>query len=179
MRLSHSHLVAVPAPRAAQGFTLIELMVVLVMGVIVIVIASIGVGRALESAKVRTEVRNINELVSAAHSLRSSAGYPQDMIQVLRSMGQLPPAFADPGGAVLINAWGGQIGLGSPAHHALAVTIDGLPRGACSRLARNFLQSNRMQVVIQGDHIAEGDSAQAESRCSADDGATLELMHNS
>lgn len=179
MRLSHSHSVAVPVYRAAPGFTLIEIMVTLVLGIIVIAIATVGIGRTLESTKIRSEVRNINELVSAAHGLRSPTGYPQDMIPVLRSMGQLPPAFADPGGDVLINAWGGQINLRSQTHLGLSVTLDGLPGGACSRLARNFLESQRLQVVIQGAHIPHGDTSQAESSCSAADGATLELIHNS
>lgn len=169
----------VPVRRPVSGFTLIELMVVVVLGIIVIVIGSVGVGRALEAAKVRTEVRNLNELVSAAQGLRSANGYPSNMIELLRSMGQLPPAFADPGGDVLINAWGGEIGLSSPAHLALAVTLDGLPSGACTRLARNFLEADRLGVVVQGTQIPEGDLQRAEQSCSGAESATLELMHNS
>lgn len=179
MKRLPAHRGAVPARRTAPGFTLIELMVTVVIGIIVIVIGSVSVARALESAKVRSEVRNLNELVSAAHGLRSPSGYPSNMIEILRGMEQLPPAFADPGGDVLINAWGGPIELSSPTHHALTVAVGGLPRGACTRLARNFIESNRLQVVIQGSQIPEGDLAQAESSCSSVDSATLELMHNS
>lgn len=174
-----SHPGAGPVRRSASGFTLIELMVVVVLGIIVIVVGSIGVARAFEAAKIRSEVRNINELVSAAHGLRSPTGYPPNMIGLLRGMGQLPPAFADPGGNLLINAWGGEINLATPAHLALTVTVDGLPSGVCTRLARNFLESNRFQVVIEGTPIPEGDLLQADSSCSGNENATLELMHNS
>lgn len=169
---------ASPVRKNCGGFTLMEVMVTLVLGVIVIVVGSVGVGQALEATKVRSEVKNLNELLSAAQGLRSPAGYPAGMISLLRGMKQLPPAFADPGGDTLVNAWGGDIELTSTSHATLVLTIDGLPGGACARLARRFVGSDRVQVRVGGQQIPQLDLEQAELRCQTEGGAQIELVHN-
>lgn len=168
--------------RALSGFTLIEVLVVLVMGIIVLGVGAVGVAKALESSKVRTEARNLNELISVAQSLRSPSGYPTGMIVLLRQMRKLPPAFADLGGNELVNSWGGALTLDRDGYAGFRVELTDIPNGPCVHLAATMAKGNHIGVEVAGTPLGNSSMDQvvdaAGDLCTSDTNNTLSLIYN-
>lgn len=168
--------------RAIGGFTLIELVVVLVLGIILVVVGAVGVARALESSKVRTEARNLNELIAATQSLRSPSGYPSGMISLLRQMRKLPPAFADLGGNTLVNSWGGSLTLEPAGYGGFQIDLTKLPEGPCVHLAASMATGNHIGVQVSGTPLVTSSMDEvvnaAGDLCVSGTTNTLSLIHN-
>lgn len=164
--------------RAQQGFTLLELVVAVAIGILVIALGSAAVGQAFRASKVWTQASALQELIGAAATVRSANGYPARLIPSLRSGGLIPGDFHDPGGDTLTHQWGGAIHFTSSGNNDLVLRLEALPPTACAALARRLATSDRYVVDAGGQLIPAGDIAAAAAAC-ANDPSTLRLTINS
>lgn len=153
--------------RQAAGFTLIEILVVLVIGLLITVAAAASFGRVFASNDTSNESRNVHAMMAAGHSLRGPGGYPADLMPILRSNGDLPSYGTDNGG-YSTHAWGGVVSaVGSTS--SFQVSYASVPKQPCVSFAPKVADAKGVTVTINGTDMsttsADSLTTQAEQLC--------------
>lgn len=151
-----------------KGFTLIEVMVVLIIGIIIIAVAAAGIGKVFASSEASTESRNINDLIAAAQVLKGGAGYPVDMIPTLRATDTIPTSLTDDGTNVT-NSWDGAVTVAG-AGNSFTISYAAVPAPACIQIAQKVAEAGSVTVNVGATAMdpasATALSAQATTACS-------------
>jgi hypothetical protein len=142
-------------PARQTGFTLIEALVVMIVGIIVLAGAAAGIGKLFTQSGITTEAENITQSFAAVRALRNSAGYADlDNMSVIllhalpASMTHTACTSTSTGGNVgattapecsITNSWGGSVAF-APANsgQAFAIEYTKVPEEACQQLAQKL-----------------------------------------
>lgn len=156
------------------GFTLIEIMVVLVLGIIIVAVAAGGVGRAFSSNDATTEVRNIHDLMTNIQSLKGTDGYSSVSTQLLYRVDGLPTPLTTTDGTSVLNSWDGAVTVNGSAT-AFTVNYAGVPAASCIQIATKIAEAGVMNVHVGSTAVTT--SAQANTGCAADTN-TMSFTYN-
>lgn len=159
-----------------RGFTLIEVMVVLIIGIIIIAVAAGGVGRAFASNEASTETRNINELMSSVQTLKGANGFTSVGLPLLAQIDGIPKSLTNAETGVEVkNSWNGAVTLTGDAN-SFTLSYAGLPKAACIQIGTKMAEAGAF-AVNDGD-ITDG--ATAATECAVDgNGNTLTFKYGS
>lgn len=148
-----------------RGFTLIEIMVVLVIGIIVIAVAAGGIGRAFSSNEATTETRNINDLMANIQTLKGQNGYSDISMELLARVDGIPTSLtnSDTGDEVR-NSWNGVVDVSGDAN-SFTISYAGVPESACIQLATKIAEAGAMSVEANEQTVL--DAANAADQCSS------------
>lgn len=155
--------------KSQAGATMIEIMIVVVVGLI-IVVAAVALGRdGSRSSKTSAEVNGVSQLFSRVPGLRSNSGYGAnnaDLIPALRLNKMIPAQFTDSGSG-LVNQYGGAVQVTSTGVGYRLVDA-GLPAEACAAVAQR-MSSSAVTTSINGGAAITGEvtSAVAATQCNS------------
>lgn len=146
-----------------KGFTLIEVMVVLVIGIIVIAVAAGGIGRAFASNEATTETRNINDLMANIQTLKGSDGYDSVNMALLARVDGIPASLTNSDtGSNVLNSWSGAVTV-TGNENAFTISYAGVPEAACIQLATKTAEAGALNVHVGG--TAVGNAKDASDNC--------------
>lgn len=154
-----------------KGFTLVETLVVLVVGIIVIAAAAAGFSKAFGSNEVSTEARNITEIIANARALKEPSGYPANLVTPLRAAGNFPSSYAiNATTSAVSHTWGGAVTVAGEANR-FYIDYAAVPEQACVKLAPKVAGSGAVLVYVGSTLLdpasATALSTQADSACGA------------
>lgn len=148
-----------------KGFTLIEVMVVLVIGIIVIAVAAGGIGRAFASNEATTETRNINDLMANIQTLKGSDGYSSVNMALLARVDGIPASLTNSDtGTDVLNSWSGAVTVKGNAN-AFTISYAAVPEAACIQLATKTAEAGALIVHVGGTRVES--AADASANCGA------------
>jgi prepilin-type N-terminal cleavage/methylation domain len=166
--------------RAAKGFTLIELMVTLVIGVIIVGVAVAGIKGVFGKSDVSTDIQGIASLQTAAKGLRSKGGYGTsgtNLVPSLIAMGAVPNTLTLSDNNIL-NAWGGSVAVNSTGP-GFTITSAGIPKDACIEEAAT-LSLGALNTKINSSAAVTGEMTKvaATAACTSDSNTIVWTSQN-
>lgn len=161
--------------RNARGFTLIEIMVVLVIGIIVIAVAAAGIGRAFSSNEATTETRNINDLMANIQTLKGQDGYTSVDMPLLARVDGIPPSLTNSDtGTDVRNSWNGTVSVEGD-ENTFTISYTGVPEAACIQVAAKIAEAGALRVERSGSAVTNaGDAAE---QCSSGNSNELDFIY--
>lgn len=128
----------------AKGFTLIELVIGLVVGIIIIAGAIAGISNLTRKNDVSQDIQGIAALQTNTKALRGNGGYGTsgtNLVPTLIAMEAVPKSLTVNANAIT-NAWDGAVTVTSTGS-GYAITSNGIPKSACieeaSKLSRGAM----------------------------------------
>lgn len=146
------------------GFSLIEALVVLVIGVIVLAAASGSIGGIFTAQDKSQEVSHVVSLLSNTKSLRSSGGYGvagTDLVPPLIANKAVPTTMSVIAGK-LTNAWGGTIAVASTGG-GISITESALPADACIEISTKISRGGAVTTKIGANAAVVGEVTQTDA----------------
>lgn len=134
------------------GFTLIEILVVLVIGIIIIAAAAASFGKTFSSNDVATEARNITEVIANARTLKEASGYPTDLVPSLKATGGLPSSYSVGAAGAVSHTWGGAVTVPGSGR-TYSVNYAAVPADACVKLAPKVAGTGAVKVSVNGTNL--------------------------
>lgn len=161
--------------RNERGFTLIEVMVVLVIGIIVIAVAAGGIGRAFSSNEATTETRNINDLMANIQTLKGQDGYASVDMALLARVDGIPTSLTNSDTGIEVrNSWNGDVSVGGE-ENSFTITYAGVPESSCIQLATKIAEAGALAVTANTEDVTNaGDAA---GSCSSGNSNTLAFRY--
>lgn len=123
-----------------SGFTLIEALVVMVVGVAVLAGAAAGIGRLFAASNVSTEAQNITLIATNIQSMKDGPqGYKALSMATAKAFNVIPgnmTVSGDDKSPVVTNVWNGTVTFAPVAgDKSFDITYEGVPAEACNQLA--------------------------------------------
>jgi prepilin-type N-terminal cleavage/methylation domain-containing protein len=154
-----------------KGFTALELIVVLIVGLGIIALAASKMDLLFGNANISEEISNINTLLSNTKNLKTVSGYGAtgtDLIPELISTSGIPKNMTLADG-LPYNVWGGAVAVTSSGT-GFAIVYQRVPQDACIKLATKTNKGGTFATVQVNDaHAITGEytAAQANTDCRA------------
>lgn len=166
--------------KSQAGFTMIEAMIAIVIGLVVVGAAVALSGDGTRSSRVQGEVTSLGQLFSQIPNLRSNSGYGANgtnLVPALRQNKAIPAQISDTG-TTLANKWGGAITVTSNGL-GYVVSTAGLPPEGCANVAQR-LSGSALSTSINGGAPITGEvtSAVATAQCSNATNTLAFTSHN-
>lgn len=150
----------------AQGFTLTEVLAVLVVGVLVMAVVAAGISKAFGSNEIVAESRNIHDLLAASRGTREPTGFPSDLLAVLEASGNLSGLSSD-GAGNYFHTWNGPVTVAGNTG-SFVITYGAVPYAACIKLAAKIAQAGAIAVQVNGAPIVLGQAQSLTDQVSAE-----------
>lgn len=149
-------------PKAKRGFTAIEVIVVLIVGLGIIALSASNIDKLFTGSTMTAELANINTLAANTKSLKTSSGYANadatNFLAVsLKSINGIPSNMLYNAGTIT-NGWGGSVVVqtadssGAPIstttpQPGFIITYNKLPQAACVRLGNQAFSSGTFAII--------------------------------
>lgn len=163
--------------RRTEGFTLMELLIVLLLGSVIMVLVTPRIAKLFRRSEATFETQNIVDLVSNIKGMRNQGNYGAsgtNLIPQLIANDGLPDSLTNTAGAIT-NSWGGAVtalstGLGFTLSYAAP-----MPQSACIALATKLSNSAVNTTTINAAAAVTGSvtQAQATADCAAGSANTI------
>jgi len=115
-----------------RGFTLIESLVVTIVGIIILAASAAGVGKLTRDSNIATEMSNIAQIGANLRNIKgASDGYKNLNNELAKKFKVIPANMVGKDGAI-VNAWGGEVIFGS-RDGRYKMDYLGVPAGACEQ----------------------------------------------
>ncbi len=166
-----------------DGFTAVELIVVLIVGLGIIALAAGKMDMLFGNSNVSEEVSNLNTLLANTRSLKTASGYGAsgtDLTAQLVAVNGVPRNMTVTSG-VLYNLWGGKVLVASTGT-GFAVTPQGVPQEACIKLATKISKVGIFSSITINANSAiasEIPTATATTQCSSASANAITFTSNS
>lgn len=153
------------------GFTAVELIVVLIVGLGIIALAAGNMDKLFGNSNVSEELSNINVIYANARSLKTSSGYgaaSTDLTSQLSAVNGIPRNMAVTGG-VIYNLWGGTVPVVSTGA-GFTITQNTVPMDACIKIATRVSKGGTFaSIAINGNAAITGEvtTATATTQCNS------------
>lgn len=147
-----------------SGFTLIEVMVVMVIGIVIIAVATGGVRRAFAGNEVNTETRNVNDLMANIQAMKGVDGFSSISTQLLHRVHGIPTALSTTDGTSVLNSWNGAVTIRGNGT-AFTINYAAVPESACIQLATKIAEAGAMRVHVGSTPITN--SGEASGACTS------------
>jgi len=157
--------------RAQRGFTALELIVVLIVGLGVIAVVASKFDMLFGGSNVNEEVSDIGTLLANTKGLKTVSGYGvsgTNLIPQLIAAGGIPKNMSIVSG-VLYNTWGGTVAVTSTGP-GFSIGYTGTPEEACVKLSTKANKGGTFaSVKVNSAASVSGEytSAQATTDCSS------------
>jgi prepilin-type N-terminal cleavage/methylation domain-containing protein len=121
-----------------HGFTLIEALVVMIVGVVILAAAAAGIGKLLRSSEISETASDIMQISANIRNLRGAAhGYEYLNNMVAKRYKAIPANMSqDASTDTITNLWGGDVLIGPDAdnNEAFFILYTQVPAEACQQL---------------------------------------------
>lgn len=147
--------------RKQGGFSLVELMLVIGIGVLITIVAISLYGAAAERQKVSRVVNEYSSLVASINGLyANSPNYTGLTDAVVINGADLPKGMYDPAGPTLLYPWGTMtVAPAGAGNHQFTVTYnDGMPEKSCVTFVTTLLNSVE-QITVGGTPVTNQSDA--------------------
>lgn len=174
-KLSHTrHPLPVRLLRKQRGFTLIELMVVLAIGLIILAVGAARGGNMFGRNDVTNEVANLSMLLTNVKNIRSTTGYgtvSTNLVPIMSANGEIPQTIGI-NGTVLTNVWGGSTTINSNGG-GVVLQDNSIPQAACIKIVQLMSKTGMASSVqVNGGTVRTGEveASDAMNDCSSTTG---------
>ncbi|WP_175885516.1 type 4 pilus major pilin [Burkholderia sp. BCC0044] len=125
---------SVPRLDNQRGFTLIETLVVMIVGIVMLAAAAAGIGKLFRASEITEEASNIMHMRAQLDELNKQNHF-KGITNDLAIKFNIVPANMAVQGSNISNVWGGMVRFGAPTN-GKRVSIDyfGVPADACQQL---------------------------------------------
>ena len=146
-----------------KGFTLIEALVVMIVGIVILATAAAGIGKLFRSSEVSTEAENIMQIATNVRNLRNGANSYKglDTAAAIRFKAIPATMTQDPNGRIS-NIWGGMVAVQSVENDRRFIIVYlGVPSEACQQLTLKLRNADWSRVMAAGAQIEPDTSLSA------------------
>ncbi|MBB5390527.1 MULTISPECIES: type 4 pilus major pilin [unclassified Herbaspirillum] len=136
-----------------RGFTLIEALVVMIVGIVILAAAAAGIGKLFRSSEISTEAQNITQIAASVRGLKSGVGGYKGLDNTLAIQYKAIPAnmAQDADAGIILNVWTGKVAIKSlQDDQAFSITYPKVPEEACQQLLLK-LRSGGWASVTSGE----------------------------
>ena len=162
-----------------KGFTLIEALVVMIVGIVILAAAAAGIGKLFRSSEISTEAENITQMSATLKNLKNGAnGYAGLSNQLAVQYKAVPATMtssSDDKGTKLFNTWNGEVKI-EPALGAQAFQISyaDVPAEACQQLSLKLRNAGWSSMTAGGTAITPATSlTEIGTACGSDKNALV------
>ncbi len=165
------------ALKKQAGFTAIELIVVLIVGLGIIALAAGKMDQLFGNSNLSEEIGNVNTIFANARSLKTSSGYGTsgtDLTSQLVAINGVPRNMSVVSG-VMYNLWGGSVPVVSTGS-GFTVTTNTVPMDACIKMTTKVSKGGTFaSIKINANTAVTGEvtSATATTQCNSSTSNTL------
>lgn len=154
--------VTVARKSSKKGFTAIEVIVVLIVGLGIIALSASNIDKLFGGSTMTAELSNINTMAANIKSLKTSAGYANadttNFLAVpLRGVNGVPSNMLYSGGTIT-NGWGGSVTVQTAdatgaansttvSQPGFMITYNRVPQAACVRLGNQAVSSGTFAII--------------------------------
>ncbi len=124
-----------------KGFTLIEALVVMIVGIVILAAAAAGIGKLFRTSEISTEAANVTQMAANLRSLKNGANGYSGLTTKLAIQYKAIPAnmTQDAGAGSVFNSWNGAVTIGTAAtNQEYTISYAGVPDDACMQLAQKL-----------------------------------------
>lgn len=153
------------------GFTAIELIIVLVVGLGILALAAGKTDMLFGNSELSEEVSNVNTLYANVKTLKTTSGYgaaATDLTAQMVATNGVPRNMTVTGG-VIYNLWGGTVPVASTGS-GFSITQNLVPKESCIKMATKISKGGTFSSIKIGAAAAvtgEVTTAAATTSCSA------------
>jgi Tfp pilus assembly protein PilV len=141
-----------PPHKGQKGFTLIEALVVMIVGIVILAAAAAAIGKLFRSSEVAEEASNITQLRAQLVSLsRSDPDAYLENAQAIQF--KAFPANMTVKGSQVFNVWGGPVHA-SALHGKADIVYFNVPADACQQLILKLWKAGWEAIDVNGDKMA-------------------------
>jgi prepilin-type N-terminal cleavage/methylation domain-containing protein len=167
-----------------SGFTLIEALVVMVVGVAVLAGAAAGIGRLFAASNVSTEAQNITLLSANIKGMKDGpSGYAALSMVNAAAFKAIPENMTMGGTAAaptIVNLWNGDVTVApvsAGGNKSFSIKYEGVPEDACKQLALKLKGGGWEDLTVKGISIKPTDGlTQIDAACKPADKASSVTM---
>jgi type II secretory pathway pseudopilin PulG len=124
-----------PHGEGQGGFTLIEALVVMIVGIVILAAAAAGIGKLFHASEISTEANHITQITANVKNLRGPKGYQGLTNEMAVKYKAIPADMAvSADGKSIFNSWKGAVTVAASGDRAFSITYDGVPPEACQQL---------------------------------------------
>ena len=151
-------------PRYARpkGFTLIETLVVMIVGIVILSTAAAGIGRLFRHSEISTEANNIMQMTANLRNLRNGTkGYKHLTNWVAVKYKAVPATMSqDTENGHVSNTWNGDVFIQSvaPDDQAFSILYTKVPSEACQQLTLKLRGAGWSRMLAGEALITSGTS---------------------
>lgn len=153
-----------------HGFTIVELLIVLVIGGVLVFLGLSKYDTIMSSSNVTEEISNITTIAGATKSLKSTQGYGvsgTSLVTTLEKSGGLPKNVSVAAGSIA-NVYGGTIDIKSTGA-GYEITETNVPQADCIKLSTKLSKSGfySTQINTSAARVGEVSATDATTDCSS------------
>lgn len=172
------------AQRKKQGgFTAVELIVVLIVGLGIIALAAGKMDMLFGNSNLSEEVSNVNTLFANARTLKTSSGYGTsgtNLTSQLTAVNGVPRNMSVTGG-VIYNLWGGAVPVVSTGA-GFTIAQQAVPQDSCIKMSTKISKGGTFgTITINANTPISGEvtSAVATTQCNSPSSNSITFTSNS
>lgn len=183
IKMKHTEKCSIGANRNQSGFTIIEVLVVLIVGLGILAMSSGKIEMLFSGSDLGEEASNINTLIPNIRSLKSSSGYGAagtDLTTQLVGIDGIPKNVTILTN-VMYNNWNGAI-VPASTGTGYTITDNSIPMPACIKLATKTSKSGAfasIKINANAAIVGEVTSATATTQCNSATANVLVFTSNS
>lgn len=123
-----------PRPGGENGFTLIEALVAMIVGIVVLAGAAAGIGKLFRSSEISTEASNIVQIATNLKNVAGSGGAFGELTNELATKYKVFPENMAHGPKGALNSWNGEVNVGIAPDKQIFIDYNGVPAEGCQQL---------------------------------------------
>lgn len=163
------------------GFTAVEMIVVLVVGILLLAAGGATIGKMFDSTQNQQEISNLTQLIVNTKNLRGSGGYgaaTTDLVPSLIATNGIPKTMPVVSGDPK-NAWNGTITVVSTGA-GFTITTPSVPKAPCIELATKLSRGGALTTKVGTTTAVVGEmaTATATTNCASDTANSLAFTVN-
>ncbi|WP_208456192.1 type 4 pilus major pilin [Burkholderia sp. BCC0044] len=168
-----------------KGFTLIEALVVMIVGIVILAAAAAGIGKLFRSSEIATEAENITQMSATLKNLKNGANGYTGLSNALAVQYKAVPATmttstGDKGATNLFNTWNGAVNItAANSNQAYQIEYQGVPAEACQQLALKLRNAGWASVKAGTTDITSTTSLTDIGTACTGDSTTLTFVSSS
>ncbi|MCC8372892.1 MULTISPECIES: type 4 pilus major pilin [Photorhabdus] len=176
--------------RYQLGFTLIEALVVMIVGIVILAAAAAGIGKLFRASEISTESSNITQMAANLKSIKNGAkGYDSLDNKIAIHYKVVPANMTQDGkSGIIFNSWNGKVIIspGDTTAQTFKIEYQNVPDEACQQLSLKLRVAGWSKMTVGGgggkgqqsatEIKPDSTLAQIEAACNANDANTVTLV---
>ena len=168
-----------------KGFTLIEALVVMIVGIVILAAAAAGIGKLFRSSEISTEAENITQMSATLKNLKNGAngydGLSNKLAVDYKAVPATMTSSVDGDSTKLFNTWNGPVDISpTSGNQAFQISYGLVPSEACQQLALKLRNAGWSSLTADGTEIkSDTGLAAIATACSKEGGTTMVFVSSS